>query len=122
MGKKNILIIEDDGFFRELISIKLVANGFEVFGAIDGQDGIDKVKDSKIDLILLDLLLPNIDGFEVLSILKSNPATASIPVVIVSNLDSKEDIERGLKLGASDFLIKSQFASDEIVAKIKSYL
>ena len=80
------------------------------------------MKESKPDLILLDILLPNIDGFEVLSTLKGDSATSSIPVIILSNLSSKEDIERGLKLGASDFLIKSQFATDEIITKIKSFL
>jgi DNA-binding response OmpR family regulator len=71
---------------------------------------------------LLDILLPNIDGFEVLSTLKGDSETASIPVIILSNLSSKEDIERGLKLGASDFLIKSQFDLDEVIVKIKSFI
>jgi len=120
--KKNILIIEDDDFFRELISKKLSANGFEPLEAVNGLRGIEKVRQQKPDLVLLDLLLPNIDGFEVLSTLKSDPNTSSIPVVILSNLDTREDIERGLKLGASDFLIKSQTASDEIISKIKSLI
>jgi DNA-binding response OmpR family regulator len=120
--KKNILIIEDDEFFRELITKKLFSDGFKVTEAGDGKKGILKVKESKPDLILLDLLLPDIDGFEVLSTVKEDSETASIPVVILSNLSSKEDIEKGLKLGASDFLIKSQVASDEITDKIKSFL
>ena len=120
--EKNILIIEDDEFFRELITKKLLSSGFGISQAIDGQSGIEKAKEVKPDLILLDLLLPGVDGFEVLSTLKSSPDTSSIPVVILSNLDSKEDVEKGLKSGASDFLIKSQFALDEVVKKIKSYL
>ena len=120
--KKNILIIEDDEFFRELISKKLTSSGFSMSEAVDGQKGIDKVKSSKPDLILLDLLLPNVDGFEVLSTLKENPKTSSIPVIILSNLSSGDDIEKGLKLGAADFLIKSQSASEEIIEKIKSFL
>ena len=119
---KNILIIEDDEFFRELLSKNIVSGGFGILGAIDGQKGIDKAKESKPDLILLDLLLPSMDGFEVLAALKKDPETSSIPVIILSNLSSKEEIEKGLKLGASDFLIKSQFASEEITAKIKSFL
>jgi len=120
--QKNILIIEDDEFFRELISKKLSLSEFNVLEAIDGQKGIEKARELNPDLIILDLLLPKTDGFEVLSTLKSDNKTASIPVIILSNLDSKEDIERGLKLGASDFLIKSQFDSDEVINKIKSFL
>ena len=120
--KKNILIIEDDEFFRELITKKLSSGGFEVLGAVDGPKGIEKAKESKPDLILLDLLLPSIDGFEVLSTLKQDSDTSSIPVIILSNLNLKEDIERGLKLGASDYLIKSQFDLDEIIVKIKNFL
>jgi len=120
--EKNILIIEDDEFFRELISKKLLSSGFSISEAIDGQSGINKAKTSRPDLILLDILLPNVGGFDVLPALKKDSATASIPVVILSNLSSKEEIEKGLKLGASDFLIKSQFDLDEVIAKIKNLL
>jgi len=120
--KNNILIIEDDEFFKELITKKLFSGGFRILDAGDGQKGIEEAKQSKPDLILLDLLLPSMDGFEVLSALKSDSETASIPVVILSNLSSKEDIEKGLKLGAADFLIKSQFASGEIITKIEKLL
>jgi DNA-binding response OmpR family regulator len=122
MAKQNILIIEDDQFFRELITKTLVAGEFAVFGAIDGEKGIEKAKQTKPDLILLDLLLPNVSGFEVLSSLKADDATASIPIIILSNLDSSEDIEKGLKLGAAAFLIKSKLNSNEIIEKIKSVL
>lgn len=120
--KKNILIVEDDEFFRELMVKKLTSSGFVVSEAVDGRKGIKKVQDGKPDLVLLDLLLPDVDGYEVLSTIKGDSKTSSIPVVILSNLSSKEDIEKGLKLGASDFLIKSQFESEEIIAKIKSFL
>jgi len=119
---KNILIIEDDEFFRELVTKALVTAGFEVGGAIDGKRGIEKAIESKPDLILLDLLLPDIDGFEVLATVKANPTISSVPIIILSNLSSKEDIEKGLKLGASDFLIKSQFDLDEVIVKIKSFI
>lgn len=116
---KNILIIEDDDFFRELIKKKLVSEGFEVAEAIDGEKGIDAIRENKPNLVILDLLLPNIDGFEVLSKIKEDSATASTPVIILSNLGQQEDIERGLKLGATDFLIKSQFDIDQIMDKVK---
>lgn len=119
---KNILIIEDDDFFRELIKKKLVAEGFEVLEAVDGEKGLDAMRESKPDLVILDLLLPTIDGFEVLAKAKADLMITNIPVIVLSNLGQQEDIERGLKLGASDFLIKSQFDIDQIMEKVKGAL
>ncbi len=73
-------------------------------------------------MLLLDLILPGIDGFEVLSKIKEEPATASIPVVILSNLGQREDVERGLKLGAVDYLVKAHFTPNEIIEKVKANL
>ena len=120
--KKNILIVEDDEFFRELLKKKLLSLGFHIFEASNGEEGVEQTNQKKPDLIILDLLLPNIDGFEVLSKVKTNPETSSTPVIIVSNLGQQEDVERGLKLGAADYLIKSQFDIESIVAKIKGVL
>lgn len=120
--KKSILIIEDDQFFRELLLKKLVSLGFNVLEAANGEEGVELTKQKKPDLIILDLLLPNIDGFEVLSKVKTSLDTSSIPVMIVSNLGQQEDVERGLKLGAVDYLIKSQFDIESIVGKIKNVL
>lgn len=120
--KKKILIIEDDRFLRELIARKLANEGFDVHEAIDGESGVKKVKELKPDIILLDLILPGIDGFEVLSRIKEDPSTETIPVIILSNLGQREDIERGLKLGASDFLVKAKFTPSEIIQKIKNAL
>ena len=122
MGKKNILIIEDDGFFRELISIKLVANGFEVFGAIDGQDGIDKVKDSKIDLILLDLILPDINGIEVLEEIRKQEETKDIPVFILTNYTSKELERLGYDLKTEQYLTKTDYPPSKLIEVIKERL
>lgn len=119
---KNILIIEDDDFFRELIRKKLVSEGFEVAEAVDGEKGIEIIKESHPDLVILDLLLPSIDGFEVLSKVKSDATIAQTPFLVLSNLGQQEDIERGLRLGASDFLIKSQFDIDQIMDKVKGIL
>ncbi len=117
---KKILIIEDDRFLRELISRKLSDDGFETVEAVDGEEGIKKVKEEKPDLILLDLILPSIDGFEVLSRIKKDESIKSIPVIILSNLGQKEEVEKGLKLGAVDYLIKAHFTPGEIVSKIKN--
>ncbi len=116
---QKILIIEDDKFLRELIVQKLNKEGFNVSEAIDGEEGIKKTKEEKPDLVLLDLILPGIDGFEVLSQMKKDSSLSSIPVIILSNLGQKEDIEKGLKLGAVDYLIKAHFTPGEIIEKIK---
>lgn len=120
--KKKILIIEDDSFFRELITKKLFSGGFSISEAPDGKLGLEKIEKLKPDLILLDLLLPNIDGFEVLERLKGNPETEKIPIIILSNLSQKEDIQKGMEMGAEDFLIKSNFALDEIIDKVQRFL
>ncbi len=117
-----ILIIEDDSFLRELIVKKLVNESFDVVEGVDGEEGLKKAQEEAIDLILLDLILPGIDGFEVLKQIKSDPKINSIPVIILSNLGQKEDIERGLKSGAIDFLIKAHFTPAEIIGKIKATL
>ncbi|MCD6114737.1 response regulator [bacterium] len=119
---EKILIVEDDKFLRELIAKKLLKEGYEVEEAIDGEDGVRKTKKVMPDLILLDLILPGIDGFEVLKRIKEDEKTASIPVVILSNLGQKDEIEKGLNLGAVDFLIKAHFTPEEIVEKIKLVL
>lgn len=119
---KTILIIEDDKFLRELIAQKLIKEGYEVSEAIDGEEGIKKVKDEKPTLVLLDLILPGIDGFEVLNRMKEDPVLSPIPVIILSNLGQKEDVEKGLKLGAADYLIKAHFTPGEIIDKIKNVL
>ena len=120
-GVKNVLIIEDDDFFRELIKKKLSVK-FNVFEAVDGEKGVAIIKEKKPDLVLLDLLLPNVDGFGVLSQVKADSELSSVPVIILSNLGQQEDIERALKLGANDFLIKSQFDIDQVVDKISNIL
>jgi DNA-binding response OmpR family regulator len=117
-----ILIVEDDRFLRELIARKLKNEGYEVLEAIDGEEGLKKIKEEKPDLILLDLILPGIDGFEVLTKAKEDSDTAQIPVIILSNLGQREEIERGLKLGAIDYLIKAHFTPGEIIEKIKNIL
>jgi len=119
---KVILIIEDDRFLRELISQKLIREGYDVLEAVDGEEGVKKVKEGKPDIVLLDLILPGIDGFEVLSQVKKDDTVSKIPVIILSNLGQKEDVERGLNLGAVDYLIKAHFTPKEIIDKVKNVL
>jgi DNA-binding response OmpR family regulator len=120
--KKKILIIEDEKDLRFFIVRALKEEGFEIIEAIDGEEGIEKAKKEKPDLILLDLLLPGISGYEVLARIKKDPEMEMIPVLILSNLGQQEEIEKGLKLGAVDYLIKANFTLDEIVERIKKII
>ena len=116
---QKILIVEDDKFLRELITRKLIQENFEVIEAIDGEEGLEKAKETKPNLILLDLILPGVDGFEVLTKLKEDPVLTVIPVIILSNLGQREDVERGLRLGAVDYLVKAHFTPNEIIEKVR---
>lgn len=124
MGDKTkVLIIEDDKFLSELISTKLDKEGFTVILALDGETGLKKALEEKPQIILLDIMLPGIDGFEVLEKLKkSGGAAAEIPVIILSNFGQEEKVEKGLALGAKDYLVKANFTTGEIVDKIKKIL
>lgn len=119
---KTILIIEDDKFLRQLISQKLFKEGYDVSEAVDGEEGLKKIREEKPGLILLDLILPGIDGFEVLSQMRKEQEIAHIPIIILSNLGQKEDVEKGLNLGAVDYLIKAHFTPGEIIEKVKNAL
>lgn len=119
---KKVLIVEDDEFLRSLSAGRLETEGFKVTVAIDGQSAIDLIPKEMPDLIFLDLLLPGVDGFEVLKKIKADEKTKAIPVIVFSNLGQKEDIEKAHNLGAADFLVKANFTLDDIVIKIKEIL
>lgn len=117
-----ILIVEDDKFLSELISTKLTKEGYEVSIALDGEVGLEKAKTEKPDIILLDILLPGISGFEVLEQIKKSedPAVKNIPVLILSNFGQESKVQQGLSLGAVDYLVKANFTTGEIVEKIRA--
>ncbi|MDH5442470.1 MAG: response regulator [Candidatus Nomurabacteria bacterium] len=115
---KHILIIEDDDFLRSLAVTKLQKEGFTISTSADGGDYRDLISKQKPDVLLLDLLLPKISGFDILKDLKEDATTKDIKVVIFSNLGSEEDIERGTQLGADEYLVKASFTLDELVDKI----
>lgn len=119
---RKILIVEDDKFLRELIVKKLSNEGYEVAEAADGEQGLQQIKEAAPELVLLDLILPGIDGFEVLAQKREDPFIARIPVVILSNLGQKEDVDKGLNLGAIDYLIKAHFTPGEIIEKVRNIL
>jgi len=123
-GKNNatIFIIEDDQFLLDLLIRKLKNKRFGIITATTGEEGLIKIKEELPDLILLDLILPGMHGFDVLMQLKKDPELKKIPVIILSNLGQEEEIQKGLELGAESFLIKANLAPDEIVEKINAVL
>jgi DNA-binding response OmpR family regulator len=115
----NILIVEDDVFLADLYKTKFALEGFKVSVAYDGEKGLDLAKKNLPDIILLDLVLPKLSGFDILSALKADNASKNIPIILLTNLSQKPDVEKGLKLGANDYLIKAHFMPSEVVEKIK---
>lgn len=122
MDKQKILIVEDDTSLGELLTVRLVKEGFITELAIDGENAIESFRKEKPALILLDIILPGIDGFEVLKQVREDPNLKKIPVLILSNLEQKDDIQRGLSLGAQKFLIKASLDLDGIIENVKTAL
>lgn len=118
--KTFILVVEDDKFLRELLVRKLASEGFDVQNAIDAQAAFAIMAERQPNIVLLDLILPGVSGFEILEKIKADPKNADLPVIILSNLGQKEDLDRALLLGAKDFMVKANFTLDEIVTKVRS--
>lgn len=121
-SKPKILIVEDDTFLAGIYASKFESAGFAVNLATDGEMGLKMAAKEMPDAVLLDVLLPKKDGFEVLAGIKGNATTRPIPVILLTNLGQREDVERGLKLGAADYLIKAHFILHETVDKVKQAL
>jgi len=119
---KKVLVVEDDTLLKDMLGQQLTKEGWQALHATDGEQALALAESEHPDIILLDLLLPGMSGFEILSTLKENDSTKDIAVIILSNLGQQEDIDKGIKLGAADFLIKSNFTLDEVSAKIKQVL
>lgn len=119
---KKILFIEDEAALQKAVGGALTEAGYEVIAATNGDDGVRLAAGALPDLILLDLMLPQKNGFEVLADLKKDPTTARIPVIIMSNLEGTGDVDRALSLGATTFLVKMNYKLDEVVEKIKQTL
>ncbi len=114
-----ILVIEDDKFLRELLVSKLAAEGYAITTAIDGKEALASLEAEVPDLILLDLILPDLSGFEILEKIRAKEGWKTVPIIVLSNLDQKEDIDKAHTLGANDFMIKANFSLNEIIARIK---
>ena len=120
--KTKILVVEDEPFLLDLYQTKLLQEGYEIFVARNGAEGIEMAKSHLPDLILLDILMPKVDGYGLLKAIKSDKNTKNIPVIIFSNLSQKEEIEKGLKLGASDYIIKTSVTPTQLAAHVAIFL
>jgi len=116
---KKILFIEDEAALQEAMGEALVQHGYKVIKALDGEIGLRLAKSENPDLILLDLLLPNKDGFEVLEEIKKNEKIKDIPVIVLTNLEGMKDLEKALSFGATTYLVKTQYSLSEVLEKVK---
>lgn len=116
---KKILFIEDESALQKTFRDILKQEGYQLLSALDGEEGLKMVKSQKPDLVLLDLILPKLHGFEVLKKIKQDPETKDIPIIILTNLEDAADIQKALDLGATTYLVKASYTLDEVVSKIK---
>ena len=119
---KTILFVEDESVLQKTFGEVLKQEGYEVISALDGQIGLRLAKEKKPDLILLDLILPKVHGFDVLKKLKEDKETQEIPVIVLTNLEGIGDVDKALELGATTYLVKAQYTLEEVVEKIKKAL
>lgn len=119
---KKVLLIEDEEIIIKLLSKKLEAAGYEVFLAMDGEQGIAKMKETFPDLVLLDIVMPRMGGFEVMAEMKKDEKLASIPVIIISNSGQPLELEKAKELGAVDWLFKTEFDPKEVLAKVAKHI
>lgn len=119
---KKILFIEDEAALQKTFGDVLGQEGYNIVGAMDGETGLNMAKTGKPDLILLDLVLPKMHGFEVLKHLKEDEETKDIPIIVLTNLEAMGDVEKALELGATTYLVKASYTLEEVVQKIKKAL
>jgi CheY-like chemotaxis protein len=119
---KKILFVEDEPSLQKAISELLNQEGYEVLTASDGEEGLKRAKDKDPDLILLDLILPKKDGFEVLKEIKEDEKMKDIPVIVLTNLEGIGDVEKAIELGATTYLVKANYKLEDVVTKIKDFL
>lgn len=122
MAGESVLVVEDTELLRRIYTDKLAQEGYKVFQAADGLECLNVVRTQPLDLILLDLVMPRMSGLEALETLKRDPRTREVPIVILSNLGQDTDIQRGLDLGAVDYLIKNSAKPADVSAKIRATL
>jgi len=117
-----ILLIEDDKTLIEMYTLKFKQDGLDLITVENGEEGLNSAKTQLPAVVLLDIMMPKMDGFAVLTELKKDDKTKDIPVLLLSNLGQKADIEKGKKLGATDYIVKASMTPTQVVEKVKSYL
>lgn len=121
-NKKKVLVVEDESVLSTMYKTKLEAEGCEVMTADNGSDALRLAKEAKVDLILLDVILPQLDGFSVLSEVKADPEIKDTPVIMLTNLGTEEDRQKGERLGAADYLVKANLTPEQVMESIKKFL
>lgn len=120
---QTICIVEDDYFVRDLYDRAFKRKGYNVLTAVDGAEGLEKIKSNKVDIVLLDIMLPKINGIDVLKdVKKEGSPTKGLPVYLLTNLGQEEIIKEAFKIGAEGYLLKAKMTPDQVVAEIESYL
>ena len=119
---KKILIVEDDSIMRQAVGEFLAEDGFEVVYASDGEEGALLAKTQNPNLVLLDIILPKKDGYEVIKELKADDKTKKIPIVLLTNLGSLSDVEKAINMGATTYLVKSDYKLEEVAKKVREVL
>ncbi len=119
---KKILFAEDEPNLQLILSDVLSGAGYKVLKALDGVEALDILSKESVDLVLLDLIMPKKDGFEVLKEMKANDKIKNIPVIVLTNLEGSSDIEKALSLGATTYLVKANYKLDEVLEKVKHFL
>lgn len=119
---KRVLIVEDEDILMSLLAKKLTREGYDVILARDGKEGLEKVKSDRPDLILLDIVMPRMGGFEVMSEIDRDPELKNIPIIVISNSGQPVELDRAQQLGARDWLVKTEFDPQEVIVKIKKQI
>ncbi len=121
-GARRVLLAEDDRFLRRAAEARLRRHGLEVLTAVDGEEALRIARAERLDLVLLDVVMPKLEGFEVLKLLKEDEATASIPVIVLSNLGQERDVAQAKALGAVAFLVKAHLSLQDLVDRVDAVL
>ncbi|MBL7150165.1 MAG: response regulator [Candidatus Pacebacteria bacterium] len=119
---KKILLIEDEEIMIDLLQRKLTVEGYEISVGRDGKEGLGKMKEVKPDLVLLDIIMPKMDGFEVMEEMQKDRELKKIPVIVISNSGQPVEIDKAQELGAKDWLIKTEFDPQEVIDKVKKQI
>lgn len=120
--KTAVVLVEDEKMLAEMYVTKFTMEGYDAHKANDGQTGFELIKQVKPDIILLDIIMPKLDGFAVLKMLKNDAQLKNIPVILLTNLGQDEDIKKGKELGAVDYFVKANHTPAEVVNKVKQVL